>query len=89
MPREKNIYDGCEKANGDGKKTWKVIRKAMNFKPKPEVTPNFVKTGTVAGDNIKKTKNKTDIANVMNKQFSEMGAKLADKLDPPETHFTD
>ena len=71
------------------KKTWKVIRKAMNIKPKPDITPNFVRTGTVADGNLKKLNNKTDIANVMNRQFSEMGAKLADKLDPPETHFTD
>ena len=67
--KRKNIYEGCEKANGDGKKTWKVIRKAMNVKFKPDVTPNFVRTGTVADDNLKKIKNKTDIANVMNRQF--------------------
>ena len=45
--KRKNLYDGCEKASGDGKKTWKVIRKAMNFKPKPEVAPSFVRTGIV------------------------------------------
>ena len=32
---------------------------------------------------------KSDIANVMNKQFSEMGAKLAEKLDNTEANFLD
>ena len=33
------IYNDCEEANGDGKKVWKVIRKAMNVKQKPSITP--------------------------------------------------
>ena len=33
--------------------------------------------------------NKTEIANVMNRQFCEMGANLAEKLSPTEAKFTD
>ena len=71
------------------KKTWKVINKAMKVKPKPAIIPDFVRTGSAAGGNLKKITNKTDIANVVNRQFTEMGAKLAEKLDITEAHFTD
>ena len=50
--RRNYIYSDCEKANGDGKKVWKAIKKAMNIKPKPDITPNFVKTGVVGDDTI-------------------------------------
>ena len=52
------------------------------------MTPDFVETRTADGDAIK-IRNKSDIANVMNRQFSQMGAKLAEKLDPATTHFSD
>ena len=58
--KTKYIYDGCEKNSGDGKKhgmKWKT-RKAMNVKSKPDVTPSFVRTGTVADGNLKKENKK-------------------------------
>ena len=83
------MYNDCEKANGDGKKVWKAIRKAMNVKPKPGIIPDFVTTDAVGDGKLKKIKDKSDIANIMNRQFTEMGAKLAEKLNPSESHFTD
>ena len=66
----------------------KVIRKATNTKPKSNTTPDFIKVRTADGD-LKKIQNKSDIANEMNKQFCEMGAKLAEKLDSTYAEFTD
>ena len=33
-----------------GKKMWKVIREATNTKPKPEITPDFVRVRTADGN---------------------------------------
>ena len=46
---------------------WKVINKATNRKPKPDVIPDFIESRTTDGGVIK-TRCKTDIANQMNKQ---------------------
>ena len=67
---------------------WKAVNKAMNKKPKPNTNPDFVKTRDANGD-IVKINCKNEIANVMNKQFTEMGSKLAEKLDTTEKLFSD
>ena len=86
---KKNYFlKNCEETKGDSGKMWKVVKKAMNVRPSPNVTPDFIWTRSVEGD-PKKLDNRSDIANEMNKQFSEMGAKLASKLDTPEKNFVD
>ena len=67
---------------------WKAVNKATNRKPKLNTIPDFVNTRAADGS-IKKSRCKTDIANAMNKQFSEMGSRLAEKLDPSEVNFAD
>ena len=62
----------CENAKGSSKKMWKVINKAINKKPKPNTVPAFIKTKTTNGT-IKRISCKTEIANAMNRQFTEMG----------------
>ena len=44
---------------------------------------------TTAVGNVKKIRDKTQIANEMNRQFSEMGANLAEQLQSPNTNFND
>ena len=60
----------------------------MRSKDKPYISPDFVKVVTAEG-NTEKIQDKTKIANEMNKQFVEMGAKLANKLAPANTNFSD
>ena len=84
--KKKNIKEDCLKCKGNSAKMWKVINKATNKKSKPSITPNFIKTKTSDGV-IKKVKCKTEIANAMNRQFTEMGSKLAEKLNPTNTNF--
>ena len=79
--KAKKLNDDCIKSKGDSKQLWKTINKAMNKNPKPNIVPDFVETRAAAGDQCIKVRNKSDIANVMNRQFSQMGAKLAEKLD--------
>ena len=67
---------------------WKVINKAINKKPKPNTVPAFIKTKTTNGT-IKRISCKTEIANAMNKQFTEMGGKLAAKLEPTDVKYSD
>ena len=86
--RRNKTLNGCKDAKGDGEKIWKVIREATDTKPKANITPNFIKVQT-AGGNHKKIQNKTEIANEMNRQFCQMGANLADKLNPTTAKFTD
>ena len=81
MPKENIHLMTAKKAKGNSSKMWKVIKKATNDNPTPKVSPNFVKTKTANGE-AKKIKSKKEIANVMNRQFTEMGAKLAEKLSP-------
>ena len=88
MTRKENSLKGCRDAQGDGEKMWKVIREATNTKPKPNITPNFIKVMT-ADKKIKKIQDKTEIANEMNRQFCQMGGNLADKLNPTRAKFTD
>ena len=78
----------CEEAKGNSKKMWKVVNKAINKKPKSTTTPNFIKTKTENGG-TKRIYCKKEIANAMNKQFTEMGGKLADKLEPCDKTFSD
>ena len=78
----------CDEANGDSKKMWKVVRSATNQKPKPNVSPNFIKVKT-ADHTIKKLECDTEIACEMNRQFAGMGAKLADELGDTDAVFTD
>ena len=89
--RAKRIYlnKKCDEANGDTGKMWKVIRTATNQKPKPNVSPDFVKIRDSDGNFIKKLDKTIDIAGEMNRQFTQMGAKLAEKLDSTDTPFTD
>ena len=80
----KSIQRDCENANGDSGKMWKVINKNLKSKDKPYISPDFVKVVTAEG-NTEKIQDKTKIANEMNKQFVEMGAKLA----PSNTNLSD
>ena len=57
-------------------------------KPKGTTYPSFIETKTVDGE-TQKTKDKTEIANAMNKQFTGMGGKLAGKLPSTNTKFSD
>ena len=86
--KNKDTENDCVKAKGNSAKMWKAINKATNQKPKSNVTPDFVKIRSPAGD-LKKTKCKTEIANEMNRQFTQMGEKLASKLSPTNAHFSD
>ena len=76
----------CIDAKGDGEKIWRVIKEATDSKPKPTISPNFIRVKTSDG-NLKKIQNKTEIANEMNRQFCQMGANLADKLDHTTINF--
>ena len=78
----------CEKSNGDSSKMWKSINRAMNKKPKQNTYPDYIETKTADGE-IKKVRNKTEIANEMNRQFTQMGSKLANKLGPTNAKFSD
>jgi len=75
----------ADEANGDSEHMWKVIRTAMNQKPKPNITPDFIFVDK--NDKNSKTEDKTEIANVMNRQLTGMGASLDAKLGQPETTF--
>ena len=86
--KAKKLNDECIENKGDSKKMWKTINRATNKKPKRNVIPDFVEASAADGEVIK-VRNKSDIANVMNRQFSQMGAKLAEKLDPATTSFSD
>ena len=86
---QKNFLEKkCEEAKGDSAKLWKVAKSAMNMKPKPNITPDFIKSRTDDGK-LKKIDNDTDIANEMNRQFAGMGAKLANDLQTTRSVFTD
>ena len=86
--KKQKLQKKCEEAKGDSKKLWKVAKNAMNIQPKPNVFPDFVKIPAADGK-CEKVENKTEIANTMNRQFAEMGAKLAEKLDSTDAHFSD
>ena len=87
--KRKYFNNKCDEANGNSEKMWKVIRSATNQKPKPNISPDFVKIRDADGKIVKKLEDKCDIANEMNKTFSEMGAKLAEKLEPTDSLFSD
>ena len=86
--KNKDALKDCEEAKGNSAKMWKAVNKAMNKKPKPNTNPDFVKTRDANGD-VVRINCKNEIANVMNKQFTEMGSKLAEKLDTTEKLFSD
>ena len=86
--KNKQTEDNCKKAKGSSSKMWKVINKATNKKCKPNTFPDYVKIEAADG-NVKKIRCKTKIANEMNKQFTEMGNKLAEKLPPTDANFND
>ena len=86
--KRKHFKYKCKEAKGDGSKTWKVINEATNKKRKSNTYPDFIETRNADGD-AKKVKCKTEIANEMNRQFTQMGSKLAKKLDPTNVKFTD
>ena len=73
---------------GDSAKMWKVINESMNKKSKTNTYPDFVEARNADGDTVR-IRDKKEIANVMNKQFVEMGAKLAEKLPPTTTKFSE
>ena len=86
--RKEKSLKRCIDAKGDGEKIWRVIREATNTKPKPTISPDFIRVKTSDGT-IKKIQNKTEIANEMNRQFCQMGANLADNLKHTETSFSE
>ena len=88
IARKEKSLKKCEKAKGDSKKIWKVIKEATDTRPTPNTIPDFVKVQTADG-NTKKIQNKTDIANEMNRRFCQMGANLAEKLPTTEVQFSD
>ena len=47
--KRKKSLKRCEDANGDSEKIWKVIRDATNTKPKPNITPDFIKVRATDG----------------------------------------
>ena len=82
------IQNDCKNTKGDSGKMWKVINKTMKTKDKLNITPDFVKVITAEGS-TKKIQDKTKIANEMNRQFVEMGAKLANELPTTDASYTD
>lgn len=88
IAKKEKSFKSCVDAKGDSKKIWKVIRQAMNTKPKSNTTPDFIKVNAPDG-NLKKIHDKFEIANEMNRRFCQMGAKLAEKLPTTETNFTE
>ena len=82
--RRNHLLKNCEEAKGDSDKLWKVVKKAMNKKPKPMISPDFVRTVSSDG-NPKTIHDKKVIANEMNRQLAGMGAKLASELKTPST----
>ena len=82
------IQNKCKEANGDSGKIWKVINRTLKSKNKTNITPDFVKVATADGK-IRKIKNKTEIANEMNRQFVEMGANLANQLNATDRNYTE
>ena len=53
--KNKDTENDCVKAKGNSAKMWKAINKATNQKPKSNVTPDFVRIRSPAGD-LKKNK---------------------------------
>ena len=88
IAKKEKSFKSCVDAKGDSEKIWKVIRQAMNTKPKSNTTPDFIKVKTPDG-NTKKIHDKIEIANEMNKRFCQMGANLAEKLPTTETNFSE
>ena len=78
----------CENCKGDCKKMWKVVNKVTEKKTKSNTYPSFIETRNADGDLVK-IKDKVDIANAMNRQFTEMGSKLASKLPQTQAKFSD
>ena len=88
LARKNFLSEKCSEAKGDSEKLWKVIKSALNSTSKPDIAPDFLVTHSMDG-NVVKLENKLDIANEMNRELAEMGAKLAEKLQPTDAHFTD
>ena len=86
--KQKKLKQDCDECKGDSAKMWKVVNKATDKKPKPNTYPNFIESRAADGDLIR-VKDKTEIANAMNKQFAEMGGKLAEKLPATNAKFSD
>ena len=42
IAKKTTLQKGCEDAKGDSDKLWKVAKKAMNVKHKPNTTPDFL-----------------------------------------------
>ena len=74
--------------NGDTRKMWRVLNNAMKRKSKKSKLPNFVTVPSTNGK-LSKTNCKQSIANSMNKHFSTIGKKLANKLKSTNTKFSD
>ena len=86
--KQNYLLNKCKEANGNSDKLWKVAKQAMNINPKPDVIPDFIRTVSASGDSSKVV-DKNNIANEMNKEFSNMGANLAEKLETTSAHFSD
>ena len=67
---------------------WKVLNDVMKRKSKKSKLPNFVSVKNTDG-NLTKTNCKKLIANSMNKHFSTIGMKLANKLKSTNAKFSD
>ena len=65
-----------------------MINKVTHKKPKQNTYPDYIEIGTADG-RTKKVRNKVEIASEMNKQFTQMGSKLASKLPPTNSKFND
>ena len=86
--KKKKLNADCEKYKNDSSGMWKVINEATNKKPKRNTYPDYIEVKDAAGM-PKKVRDRTEIANAMNKQFSEMGGKLASKLPPTNVSVFD
>ena len=73
--KEKFYINDCENCKGESKKMWKVINKVTGKTAKPNTYPNYIEVKNTDGDLIK-IRDKFEIANAMNRQFTEMGNKL-------------
>ena len=50
IARKDKSLKKCEKAKGDSKKIWKVIKEATDTRPTPNTIPDFIKVQTADGN---------------------------------------
>ena len=86
--KRNKLKNDCEKCKGKSAKIWKVINKVTHKKSKQNTVPDFVEVRGADGE-LKKVRDEKEIANEINRQFTQMGSKLAEKLTPTDANFYD